>query len=119
MKYAVLQTGGKQYKVSEGSVLEVDKLKVDAGDSHVFDKVLLYSVDGDVQIGSPYLENVSVKANVVEQKKGEKIRVSKFKAKARYRRVPGFRAQLTKLEVTEISAGKAKVAKKTEEKSEK
>jgi large subunit ribosomal protein L21 len=104
MKYAVVQTGGKQYKVSEGSVIEVDKLDVESGTSFVFDKVLL-SADGDnVQIGQPLVAGATVTAQVLEQKRGEKIRVAKFKAKARYRRVMGFRAELTKLQVSKIDA---------------
>ncbi len=105
MKYAILKTGGKQYKVSEGSVLEVDKLNVEVGANHIFNDVLLYTDAGDatnVEIGRPRLESVSVVAKVLEQKQGDKIRVAKFKAKARYRRVMGFRAQLTKLQVESI-----------------
>lgn len=103
MKYAVITSGGKQYKVVEGQVLEVDRLKAEAGSDFALDKVLL-SVDGDaVQVGAPYLSNVTVMAKVLEQINGEKIRVAKFKAKARYRRVNGFRAQLTKIEITSLS----------------
>lgn len=106
MRYAVISTGGKQYKVSEGQVLEIDKIKAEPGANYALDKVLL-SVDGDtVQIGAPYLPNVTVAAKVVEHVKGEKVRVAKFKAKARYRKVQGFRAQLTKVEITSLS-GKA------------
>src|SRR5437899_3276911 len=102
MKYAVLATGGKQYKVSEGSVLEVDKLPVEAGKAHVFDNVLLFADGADVQVGKPKLEGAFVTAQVLEQKQGDKIRVAKFKAKARYRKVIGFRAQLTKLQIEKI-----------------
>ncbi len=103
MKYAIVKTGGKQYKVSEGSVLEVDKLKVEAGQDYTFDDVLLYTDAGaKAEIGRPLLEKVSVVAKVLEQKQGDKIRVAKFKAKARYRRVMGFRAQLTKVQVERI-----------------
>lgn len=114
MKYVVMKTGGKQYKVSEGSVIEVDKLKAEVGANHVFDEVLLYteaSGAAGAQIGNPRVASVSVVAKVLEQKQGDKIRVAKFKAKARYRRVMGFRAQLTRLEVTSIVAGGAKAAK--------
>ena len=106
MKYAVITSGGKQYKVVEGQVLELDKIKAEPGSNYSLDKVLL-TVDGDsVQVGAPYLENVAVVAKVLEQTKGDKIRVAKFKAKARYRKVQGFRAQLTKVEITSLS-GKA------------
>ena len=108
MKYAVVQTGGKQYKVSEGSVIEVDKLPVEAGKEHVFSQVLLVADGENVQVGTPVLEGASVTAKVIEQKQGDKIRVAKFKAKARYRRVMGFRAQLTKLEIEKIESGSKK-----------
>jgi large subunit ribosomal protein L21 len=105
MKYAVITSGGKQYKVTEGQVIEVDKLPVEAGSTFAFEQVLL-SVDGSsVNLGSPYINNVVVTADVVEQTKGDKIRVAKFKAKARYRKVQGFRAQLTKVKITNL-AGK-------------
>ena len=102
MKYAIVTSGGKQYKVSEGTVLEVDKLQAEPGSEYILDKVLL-SVDGDaISLGKPYLENVSVKAKVLEQTQGDKIRVAHFKAKAKHRRVIGFRAQLTKVEITAV-----------------
>jgi large subunit ribosomal protein L21 len=116
MKYAVVTSGGKQYKVSEGQVLEVDRLQVEPGAEYVLENVLL-TVDGeDIQIGAPYLTNVTVAAKVLEQVKGDKIRVAKFKAKARYRRVQGFRAQLTRLEITGVSTkSEKKAASKTKE----
>src|SRR5258708_7825597 len=106
MKYAVVTSGGKQYKVTEGQVFELDKLKAEPGSTYTLDKVLL-TVDGEsVQVGAPYLPNVAVMAKVLEQVKGDKVRVAKFKAKARYRKVQGFRAQLTRVEITSLS-GKA------------
>jgi large subunit ribosomal protein L21 len=115
MNYAVLQSGGKQYKVTNGSVIEVEKLAVAAGDTVKLDKVLLVADDGAYQVGTPLVANAIVTAKVLEQKQGPKIRVAKFKAKARYRKVIGHRQQLTKLEIVEIS-GKAKAeAKKAKE----
>jgi len=106
MKYAVVTSGGKQYKVTQGQVLEIDKITTEPGATFAFDNVLL-SVDGDsATIGEPYLDNVAVIAKVLEQVKGDKIRVAKFKAKARYRKVQGFRAQLTRVEITDL-AGKS------------
>jgi len=103
MKYAVITSGGKQYKVTEGQILELDKLPVEPGSSYTFDKVLL-AVDGDdVQVGAPYLENVAVIAKVLDQVQGDKIRVAKFKAKVRYRKVMGFRAKLTKVIIESLS----------------
>jgi large subunit ribosomal protein L21 len=108
MKYVVVKTGGKQYKVSEGSVIEVDKLPVEAGKQFVFDQVLMVA-DGDkVEVGTPLLVGATVTAQVLEQKRGEKIRVAKFKAKARYRKVTGFRAELTRVQVEKIEAGSKK-----------
>ncbi len=110
MKYSVITSGGKQYKVTEGQILELDKLEVEPGASYSFDKVLL-AVDGDdVQIGAPYLENVAVMAKVLDQVQGDKIRVAKFKAKVRYRKVMGFRAKLTKVIIESLSGKPEKKA---------
>jgi len=104
MKYAVVTSGGKQYKVIEGQILILDRIKAQIGTQYLLDKVLL-TVDGDmIRIGSPYLDNASVTAKVLEQVKGKKIRVAKFKAKARYRKVQGFRPELTKVEIVALSA---------------
>ena len=99
--YAIIQTGGKQYKVEKGSVLEIEKLSEKNG-SVVFDKVLLF-VDGDnVKVGKPHLSDVSVKAKILDTIKGEKIRVSKFKSKSKYRRTTGFRKIMSKVEIENI-----------------
>lgn len=117
MKYAVITTGGKQYKVVEGQVLEIDKVQAEPGSDFTFENVLL-TVDGDaIEVGAPYLTGVSVIAKVLDQVKGDKVRVAKFKAKARYRKVQGFRAHLTKVEITSLSGkGEKKTASKTNEK---
>jgi len=102
MKYAVIKTGGKQYRASEGEEFEIEKLEGKEGDKIDFDEVLLV-VDGEkVEIGAPKVEGAKVLAEIVEQKKGEKIRVAKFKAKSRYRRVQGHRQLLTKIRILEI-----------------
>src|SRR4051812_26908170 len=103
MKFAVVQTGGKQYKVSEGTVLEVEKLEALSGNAFVFDKVLLYAADSDVKVGQPHLAGAKVVSKVLEHKRGKKIRVAKFKAKARHRRVQGHRQELTKVVVESIA----------------
>ena len=111
MKYAIIANGGKQYKVTEGQVLELDKVKAEPGSDYVLDQVLM-SVDGDsITLGTPFIENATVTAKVLEQTQGDKIRVSKFKAKAKYRKTIGFRAQLTKVQITGF---KSKSAKKAE-----
>jgi large subunit ribosomal protein L21 len=111
MKYAVFQTGGKQYKAQEGSVLEVEKIVGEADSDLKFDQVLLYADNGNFQVGTPHVSGAQVTGKVLEQKKGEKIRVSKFKAKARYRRVTGHRQLLTKVQITKIALGTGKEVK--------
>jgi large subunit ribosomal protein L21 len=102
--YAIVKTGGKQYKVAEGDVLEVEKLSAAAGDEVALPAVLL--VDGDtVTHDAEALANVAVTAEVLAQVKGPKIRIHKFKNKTRYHKRMGHRQQLTKLQVMEISAG--------------
>lgn len=102
MQYVIIKTGGKQYRLSEGDVLELEKLPYEKDQEVIFGEVLLFVQDNDVKIGKPYLSGVSVKAKVLEQKKGEKIRVSKFRAKSRYRRVMGHRQLITKVKIEKI-----------------
>lgn len=100
MNYAVFRSGGKQYKVSKGSIIEVDRLNV-VGKEIIFDDVLLWVSNNETKIGTPKLK-VKIKAKVLGQIKGDKIRVAKFKAKVRYRRVMGFRPYLTRLQIEDI-----------------
>ena len=102
--YAVIQTGGKQYRVSEGDVLNVEKLAVEAGENVVFDKVLTVVNDGDVMIGKPVVEGAKVTAKVVEHGKAKKIFVFKYKAKSNYRKRQGHRQPFTKVEISKIEA---------------
>ena len=104
MEYAVVKTGGKQYKVFEGSILEIDRLIGQKDDGVVLDNVLLWVCDGEVKIGKPTLFGIKIKAKIVDHIKGEKIRVAKFKAKARHRRSVGFRSYLTRIEVEAIDS---------------
>lgn len=107
-KYAVVKIGGSQFKVSEGDVIKVDKIDEKKDKSLVFDQVLLL-VDGEkVSIGEPYLKNVKIKGTVVDQIKGEKIRVATYKAKSRYRKVKGFRAKLTMIKIDKFSSATSK-----------
>jgi large subunit ribosomal protein L21 len=112
MKYAVIKTGGKQYKVSEGDVIDVDRL-VSKDGKFDFTQVLLIVEDGKVKVGKPVVNGAKVETKVLGDFKGEKIRVSKFKSKVRYRRVSGFRAALTKVQIEKITEGSVK---KVEEK---
>ena len=101
--YAIVQTGGKQYRVQTGDVIRVESLPADPGDVVDLSDVLLVSSDGDVTIGTPNVERAKVKAEVVAQGRGRKIVVFKYKAKTRYRRKSGHRQAYTQLRVTDIS----------------
>lgn len=101
MKYAVIKTGGKQYRVSEGDIIEVDKLSSDKS-KVIFDQVLLTVSDSSLKLGKPYVKDTKVEAELLENFKGDKIRVSKYKAKVRYRKTVGFRPQLSKVRINKI-----------------
>lgn len=110
MQYAIIKSGGKQYKISEGDILEVDRLSLAKDSTVSFDQVLLLVSDGLIKIGKPFIPNVKVEGKVVEEKKGEKIRVVKFKSKVRYRRAMGFRPLITLIKIEKIeSIKKSKV----------
>ena len=102
--YAIIRTGGKQYRVSEGDVLEVEKLNVQEGDEVVFDDVLTVVSDGDVKVGNPTVEGAKVTAKVAAQGKADKIFVFKYKAKSNYRKRQGHRQPFTRVEITSIEA---------------
>ena len=118
MQYAVIETGGKQYKIIKGQVLDVDSLNLEAGENVNFDKVLLVVSDGSVEVGAPYLANATVAGKVVDSIKGDKIRVARFQAKSRHRRVTGFRARLTKIEISDIQVDSNKQKETKKSKSE-
>ncbi|HNQ30957.1 MAG TPA: 50S ribosomal protein L21 [Candidatus Woesebacteria bacterium] len=99
--YAVVKTGGKQYVVKSGSTVVVDKVSGDVGAKIKLDTLATFSAEGEITLGSPLLKE-QVVAEIVETGKGEKIRVAKFKAKVRYRKVRGFRAMLTKLKILSV-----------------
>ena len=106
MEFAIIETGGKQYKVEPGQELEIEKVEPLKGKKIVFDKVLLVK-DGDmVTFGKPYINGVAVEAEVLEQKKGKKIRVARFKAKSRYRKVKGYRQRLSLVKIGKKSKAK-------------
>ena len=102
--YAVIETGGKQYRASEKDVLRVEKLEANVGDEVTIDKVLLVSNDGNVRVGAPYVDGATVTAKVVRQGKGKKIEGFTFKAKKNERRRFGHRQYFTELVVQSISA---------------
>ncbi len=103
--FAIVETGGKQYKVSPGTILKVEKIDAAEGDQVILDKVLGISDDGDFQAGTPYLAGAQVTAQVIKQGKAKKILVFKYKAKKNYRRRYGHRQHFTELRVEEISSG--------------
>lgn len=100
--YAVIETGGKQYRVQEGDTIFVEKIEANEGDTVEFDKVLLVSNEGKVTVGNPVVENAKVEANVVEQGKGKKIIVFKYKAKKNYKKKQGHRQPYTKVKIEKI-----------------
>jgi len=101
--YAVIATGGKQYKVSEGDVIKVEKLGVEAGQTYTFDKVLLVSGD-EVKVGAPAVEGATVEADVIGDTKDKKVIVYKYKRKTGYHKKNGHRQQLTAVKITKINA---------------
>lgn len=102
MKYSVIKTGGKQYRVSEDDVIEIDRLSSDKS-KVVFDNVLLSVSDSSVKIGKPYVSGAKVEAELLENLRGEKLRVSKFKSKVRYRKTIGFRAELSRVKIKKLA----------------
>ena len=101
--FAVLNTGGKQYKVSQGDLIKVEKLERDVGDKVTLSQVLMVGQGEDVEVGSPYVSNCEVTGEVVEQGKGAKIIVFKKKRRKGYRRKNGHRQRFTQLKITEIT----------------
>lgn len=103
--YAVIETGGKQHKVTEGEVLRIDKLNAEPGAEVVFDKVMLVKTDDEaLKVGQPYVDNASVTAEVLEQGKAKKIIVFKYKRKKNYQRKQGHRQQYTAIKIKAIAA---------------
>ncbi len=120
--YAVVETGGKQYRVAVGDKLMVEKLDVEEGTNIELDRVLMVCNDGKVNVGTPLLEGTAVSATVLAQGRGKKIRIYKFKRRTKYRRTQGHRQSFTQLEITAIggegSTPKKAKAKKAEPKKD-
>ena len=116
--YAVLNSGGKQYKVQKGEVLKVEKISGDVGSSVTFDRVLMFSDGENVSIGQPVLDSVSVEGHIVEQGKAKKIIVFKYKRRKRFRRKNGHRQEFTAVLIDSIKAKGTKAAKAAEPKAE-
>ena len=103
--YAVVQTGGKQYRVSEGDIISVEKLNAEAGSIVALDNVLVIGGEDGIQVGKPYIEGAAVQAEVLENGKGKKVIIFKYKAKKDYRRKQGHRQPYTKLQIKSIGFG--------------
>ncbi|MCK5127411.1 MAG: 50S ribosomal protein L21 [candidate division Zixibacteria bacterium] len=102
--YAVIETGGTQFRVEEGVQVKVPLMDGSAGDKVSIDKVLLISGDKESQIGKPYLDNANVEAELIGHGKDDKVIVYKFKRRTKYRRSNGHRQQFTELKITKINA---------------
>ena len=102
--YAIVDTGGKQYKVQKGETLRIEKIPGEVGSQVSFDKILMLADDDNVKIGRPVLDDVAVKGHVVEQEKAQKIIVFKYKKRKRYRRKQGHRQQYTAVKIDSIEA---------------
>lgn len=102
--YAVIETGGKQYRVQEGDTIFIEKLGSDEGTEVSFDKVVALGKDEGLEVGAPYVDGVKVSAKVLKNGKGKKIKVFKFKAKKGYRNRKGHRQPYTKVQIEKIVA---------------
>jgi len=118
--YAVVNTGGKQYKVQQGEVLRIEKIPGDVGNPVTFDRVMMFSDGETVSIGQPVLDNVAVEGHIVAQGKAKKILVFKYKRRKRYRRKQGHRQEFTAVQIDSIQgAGSAAKASASSEKAPK
>lgn len=104
MAYAVFKTGGKQYRVKQGDIIDVEKLDLEVGTEASFDEVLLLNDGASVKVGAPNIEGAAVTAKVVDQFRGKKGIAFKFKRRKGFHKTKGFRRHLTKLEITGIGA---------------
>lgn len=102
--YAVIETGGKQYKVAPGQKLKIEKLEAEAGKEVLFDQVLLVAADDNITIGTPLLEGAHVAAQVLSHGRHKKIKIIKFKRRKHYDRQYGHRQHFTEVEITNIKA---------------
>lgn len=116
MAYAIIKTGGRQFRVAEGDTLDVDLLDVEPGKTATFGDVLLFADGKDVTYGDPLVSEAKVTAEVVEQRKDKKIVAFKYKRRKGYHRTVGHRRKLTRIKIKSINVGAKKAsAKKTEE----
>ena len=108
--YAIIETGGKQYRVREGDVLRIEKLEGEPGQELVFDKILLVGNGEGVRVGTPFLDDVRIRAEILAQRRGRKILVFKFKRRKDYRKKQGHRQDYTGIRIKAIEKGQAGTA---------
>jgi len=101
--YAIIETGGKQYKVSEGDTIQIEKIDADAGSDYVFDKVLAVSGDGGMNFGAPYVAGAKVTASVIGNGKAKKVIIYKFKSKKGFHKKKGHRQPFTSVKISSIA----------------
>ncbi|WP_276831396.1 50S ribosomal protein L21 [Frischella perrara] len=101
--YAVFQSGGKQHRVSEGQVVRLEKIEVETGSEIVFDKVLMVANGEDIKVGAPFVEGATIKAEIVEHGRGDKIKIVKFRRRKHYRKQQGHRQWFTDVKITAIA----------------
>jgi large subunit ribosomal protein L21 len=102
--YAVIASGGKQYRVEQGEILRVEKLPGQVGDTVSFDQVLMFADADNISVGQPLLSNVSVRGHIVEQDRAKKVLIFKFRRRKRYRKTQGHRQSFTAVKVDAIEA---------------
>ena len=102
--YAVIKTGGRQYKVSEGETLKIEKLEVEPGKKIIFNEVLMIADGENVQVGSPLVDKASVEAKVISQGKGKKVNILKFKRRKHSMKQQGHRQLFTEIQIGKIKA---------------
>lgn len=110
--YAIIETGGKQYRVTEGQQIRIEKIKADDGQQVKFDRVLVLGDGAEAKVGAPYVDGAAVFGDVIETGKGKKVIIFKYKAKKDYRKKQGHRQPYTLVEITGISADGTAPAKK-------
>jgi len=101
--YAVIKTGGKQHRVTEGDVIAIEKINGDRGEAVAFDQILMVEKEGDIRVGRPVVEGAKVVGEIIAQTKGDKLTVYKTKKRKGYHKKTGHRQQLTSMKIREIS----------------
>ena len=102
--YAVVKTGGKQYRVSTGTKIKVEQLSAEIGAEVTLDQVLMIAEDGDIKLGTPLLSGAAVTAKVLSQGRGDKVKIYKMRRRKHYRKSQGHRQNFTELEITNIAS---------------